>query len=420
MISKEQFLKYIKTFNKNPGEYTKEEIFEICYLHRELKSGKSWKELVEILGLNDEYPDSLRRKTLNEIKKKNPIVKPEEIEKRFNAFIGDETNIKDLDQQFEELYKEKTKVRDIWNAYRRGLREDARTESWQDRIVEAIEELNKNHPLRASITNHLTNNSNDLENEAVLLLSDLHIGVKFNSFYNNYNLEIAKERIHKLVLDTVKYCQNNKVKRLNVLGLGDNIHGIIHTNARIGQEFDLSQQIIFASELLAQALFDLQNAAPEVIYRSVVDNHSRAVAQKENNLESENFNRVIDYILENRLHGSKIVFKKDNLDIGIGLFTLMNGKKFMFVHGHQDNINSCFQNAVGATREFIDYFAMGHYHSNKLKEYQGMTVFANGSVCGTEQYALSKRLFGDASQRLIIFDGDDTIDIKINLQEKRK
>ena len=67
------------------------------------------------------------------------------------------------------------------------------------------------------------------------------------------------------------------LKKLNVLNLGDLIEGIINMNARVESEIDSSQQIIFASELLAEVLNKLQEAAPVITYRDVVDNHSRAI-----------------------------------------------------------------------------------------------------------------------------------------------
>lgn len=413
-ITKKDLLKYIASFNKAPGEYTRKEIFKIAYMHKQLDEGKSWKILNKTLQTDFSTPESLRNWTFNQTKDKTQK-ELNDIVKEFKEIVTNSQTLDVEQKEYIQSYKEKTQVRDLWNTYRRNLREDARTEAWQDRIIEAINNLNTNYPLQKSTGTYL-DFSNQLEGEAILLLSDLHIGVKCDNFYNKYNIEIAKERVNKLVKDTILYCRSNNIKRLTVLGLGDNIHGVIHTNARIEQEVDVAQQIIIASEIISQALYDLQEAAPEVIYRSVVDNHSRAIAQKEANLDSENFNLVIDFIIEQRLHESNIKIIKDNLDVGLGLFDLLNGKKFMFVHGHQDNVNSCFQNAVGATRQFIDYFAMGHYHSNKLKEFQGMTVFVNGSICGTEQYALGKRLFNNASQRLLIFKEDNIIDIKINLQ----
>ena len=249
------------------------------------------------------------------------------------------------------------------------------------------------------------------------MLSDLHIGVNCNNFYNTYNVSVATSRLEKVVADTIKYCTENNVETLNVINLGDMIHGLIHTNARIDQEIDTVDQIMVASELVATTLNNLQKAAPKIIYRSVIDNHSRAVADKHQAIESENFNKIMNWFLQERLKNTGIVFKFDNIDDGIGKFTLQNGKKVMFAHGHQDNINQAFQHFVGASKEFIDYVLLAHYHSEKAKTYNGIKVIVNGSIVGTEQYALSKRLFGTPSQTLLIFDGLNLLNISLDLSE---
>ena len=45
----------------------------------------------------------------------------------------------------------------------------------------------------------------------------------------------------------------------------------------------------------------------------------------------------------------------------------------------------------------------------------GAKVIINGCVCGVDQYAYSKRLFGKPEQTLLIFEGNDMIDVNINL-----
>ena len=93
----------------------------------------------------------------------------------------------------------------------------------------------------------------------------------------------------------------------------------------------------------------------------------------------------------------------------------MNGKKIVFAHGHEDSINRSFQAFIGAKREFIDYALLGHYHSAKMKSFNDFTVFVNGSIVGTEEYALSRRLFTKPQQVLLIFDDDNVINTTINL-----
>ena len=46
----------------------------------------------------------------------------------------------------------------------------------------------------------------------------------------------------------------------------------------------------------------------------------------------------------------------------------------------------------------------------------GAKVIVNGSICGTEGYAFSKRLFGEPEQTLLLFDGENLITFNINLK----
>ena len=50
-----------------------------------------------------------------------------------------------------------------------------------------------------------------------------------------------------------------------------------------------------------------------------------------------------------------------------------------------------------------------------MTAYQGVKVSINGSIVGTEEYALSKRLFNKPAQKLLIFEDSDVLDINIDL-----
>ena len=92
----------------------------------------------------------------------------------------------------------------------------------------------------------------------------------------------------------------------------------------------------------------------------------------------------------------------------------------MFAHGHQDSINSSWQNFIGMTREWIDYIVLAHYHNAKEKSYNGSIVFVNGSIVGTESYAFGRRLFSDPTQKLLIFNKTNSyIDINIDLADNK-
>ena len=136
-------------------------------------------------------------------------------------------------------------------------------------------------------------------------------------------------------------------------------------------------------------------------------------------IETENFSLIIDWYIKLRLKlsNSTIQFIDDNLDKGIGKFELLNGKKIMFAHGHLDSTITAMQHFMGATEEFIHYVLLAHEHSEKVKVYQNVKVITNGSLIGTETYALSKRLFNKPTQTLLIFDDDNVMNISIGLEK---
>lgn len=396
MLKLQEFQEYIDSFKKEKGQYTIDELMQIGVKFKQLPvRQRNWESLHQVLGVYGFTSNAYRQKVDKYIKKKNIILNPEvESEIYRNDYI------------------EQQKVRDWYNAYRRNIRQEVRIENLIDEIKKAADKF-KNIP----VVKYTKESSKELNKEAVLLLSDLHIGVECENYYNKYNKDIARERLNTLLKETIEYCRLNQVKTLHILNLGDMIQGLIHSNARIEQQMDVAEQIMIAGEYLSSFLNEIQRAAPVITYRSVFDNHSRAVADKNEHIEKEQFSRIIDWFIKERLAKTKIIFYENEIDGGIGDFYLANGKRTMFAHGHQDGRNNSVQNFIGLTKQWVDYIFLGHYHNPASKDFQGCKVFINGSIVGTESYSFGRRLFTKPSQKLLIFsDKTDTIqDIDISL-----
>lgn len=397
MITVEEFQTYIDSFHKEKGQYTIEELLQIGVMFKSLPVKKrNWASLHQLLGIYNFSAEAYRHRVERYIR-----CNPDKIEPNVEGDI------------FRNDYLEKQKVRDWYNAYRRDIRQESRIENLVDEIKLTVDKL-KNLP----VIRYESKDDVILDKEAVLLLSDLHIGVDCNNYYNSYNQNIAKERLEKLLKETIDYCRSNHVKKLNVLNLGDMIAGLIHTNARIEQQMDVAEQVMVAAEYISQFLNELQKGVPEVTYRSVYDNHSRLIANKNEHIEKEQLSKIIDWFIKERLKGTDILFYDNDIDGGIGTLTLNNGQKMIFAHGHQDGRNSSYQNFIGLTQQWVDYICLAHYHNPASKDFQGCKVFINGSIVGTEQYAFGKRLFTKPSQKLLIFrkDSKTVQDIDINLE----
>lgn len=413
-MTKKEFYDLCDQIKENHGfPLSEDDIYVIGEAHKTLpQHEKDWQEVVDITGWArsaEALRSYIARRQRHDGKlPPNPaLLSNRNIEEASTEMLSE-----NLDAQLSKLYIEKTKVRDTYNAYRRTLRDEARIESFKDTITSMVSQLNELPKLNTSTP------ISSGDTEAILMLSDLHIGVDCDNFYNKYNTKVAAARLDILANEVIKYCELHKVCRLSICDLGDSIAGLIHINARLEQELTTVEQVMTAAELLAQFLNKVQYAASEVYYRTVTDNHSRIVADKNQHIEKDNLGKIIVWYLTARLEGSRIKFKHDNIDDSLGKFDLLNKKTVIFAHGHLDTIDRSFQSFVGATREFVDYVLLGHYHSEKMKSFQGTKVYVNGSIVGTEQYALSKRLFSDPSQTLLIFntDNDNVINISIDLK----
>lgn len=395
----EEFIKYVGSFQKIRGEFTRDEIFEIGKMHKKVEPShkRSWAFVKDAVGWEGS-PDSLRMYINDRCKKELPV-------------NGQSSSEDPFEDELTKLYIEKTKYRDIRNSVNKSLRDEARIDNLKDIIKEEVAKL----PELPKIKYECNKEKSSKSVEAVLPIADLHLGAEFKNSYNEYNLDIAAERLNTLLNKTIKYCKEHHVHRLNVLNMGDMISGSIHVTLRIQNMEDAVSQTMKAAEMLAHFVNELQKVVPEVTYRSVSDNHSRITADKSQHIEKENLNRIIDWFIEERLKATEVMFMKDNLDIGIGKFRLNNGKVVFFAHGHEDKKATITQDMVGLTREFPDYILLAHYHNSAEHTFQGAKVFISGSIMGTDTYAYSHRLFSEPEQRLLVFEGTDLINIEIKL-----
>ena len=420
-MTKQEFIEYVDSFDKEPGEFTDDEVYAICVKFKtEVPLGeRNWTELQGMLGTKGRdgklrNGEALRCYCKGLQYKDGTIMHNEKM--LSGQTIGDMT-FPEFEEKTEELkrslYKQQVQTRDHMNAYRALLREDARVDLVKDMIKDGIKHLPK-------LEGEFVSTYETAEGtEAILLISDLHIGACIDNFYNKYNVDIARRRMRKVIVDTIESCKRLGVETLHVINLGDLVHGQIHTSARLLQEIDVIDQVTTASEIMAESLADLAKAIPHVVYRSCLDNHSRTMPNLKESIENENFGRIVDWYLQARLANVNIEFADDNLDANIGLIELNNEKLVVFAHGHQDSVNSVVQAYGAATKRHIDYVCLGHYHSTKMKTFLNSKVFINGSVMGTDEYAMSHRLFGTPEQTLLIFSGENLINITIGLDDIR-
>lgn len=398
-------------FNKRDNETELEYILRICSQKDVIGT---WDEVASILNenLNKNYGESAYRKKYQYYSALNSVATPQK-ENEINS-----EHIELLRQEQDNLYKQQVKTRDVLREYRSGLRDEARIENLFKCISEDTIRFNPVIRPYSGLDNGY--------NSAILCIGDWHCGDNVHNFYNDFNLEILESRVEKLCHKTIKYCQRNNIKTLNVVNLGDMIQNAIHTTCRVSNEMDAIDQVKQVSRLICQLLISLAEKIEQVTYRSVLDNHSRINMNYKEHIEKESFAKLIDWWLIDKIGYCNEKYKKefknpilmefDNIDDNIG-YMKINGKNIFFSHGHLGSQHTITQDLTFATGIIADIVILGHYHKDQTKNFQGKKVFFNGTLKGVDEYALKKRLFGAASQSLIVFDEDEVFDIPMEFKD---
>ena len=113
------------------------------------------------------------------------------------------------------------------------------------------------------------------ENEALLCVSDWHLGMVTDNIWNKYDIETCLDRVGVLYHKSKNYLRLNNVNKLHIMVLGDLINGAIHSTVRVASEENTCDQLIHASELLAELVNRLSHYVNEVHVYSTYGNHAR-------------------------------------------------------------------------------------------------------------------------------------------------
>lgn len=316
-----------------------------------------------------------------------------------------------IDKRENELYKAKVQASDAFREHRKLLRDESRIDRLKDFFIDAF--ASRKTP---DISIYEDKFVGDKSKHAILMVSDWHVGLKCDNYWNTCDLDVIKGRVEDMLNDTVRYCKLNNVGTIWIASLGDMISGSIHCSTRLAEELDSVEQSIFAAELLYKVIHALADFGFAVKYGSCVGNHDRKNKNFKEHIEKESFNKILDWYIEDKINNSEqdIEFISNEIDDGIGLFDI-DGDLFPFVHGHQDKLGTIISDLSTGLGIQPRGVLCAHWH-HKVTETKFKTkLFINGTLSGLDEYNKGRRFWTVPSQTLILLDGDNTIDIDINL-----
>ena len=312
----------------------------------------------------------------------------------------------DIEEKKRELEKAKIKLRDERIDYQKSIREDARRESFIELIERAMS-------INVEPFDYKPSPIIDSNEDMVVCLSDLHAGIEVQNWWNTYNTDILKQRLHNYLNEVCNIQKLHQCKICNVVLGGDQVSGLIHNNLRLQNNENVVEQLKIAVTYIGEFIYELQNWFEEINIYSVSGNHSRLSANKDDHLKGEELDDIIPFCLKLQFANNDKVHICDNIaqkiDSTIATFITRGGKRFYIVHGDKDSPSNVVKNLTLISGIKPDGIIMGHRHHNAFDTEHSVKIIQCGCVVGTDDYCVDKRISGEPEQCVFITSENRTV-----------
>ena len=346
------------------------------------------------LAYGQSYSSDVARRMFYGSKRTLELISAEEASK-----IDDVNILSELDEKMIELRKERQKFYDQRNAFNKIVRERSRQDELNEIIIDAIH--NGELPRLNYERNIIEPSSNDL----LVSLNDLHYGAVHSNYWNEYNSDIAKDMMANYLDRIINIADTHNSENCIVWENGDAISGAIHRSIQITNKENVIEQVMGASELIAEFIAELSKHFRTVKFVSVSGNHSRIDPNKDNALVDERLDDLIEWYIAARLQNF------ENIEIGAGekidstMYLIdIRGKNYCGIHGDFDGSASKVQSLQTMVGRPVYAVLSGHMHHNKVDEVQGVKTVMAGSFLGMDDYCVQKRIYGKPEQMVCVCD----------------
>lgn len=315
------------------------------------------------------------------------------VEEKQSSYLPDDY-LKEIDEKLLNFEKEKIKFQDQKRMMRNELRQLARLENLEEHAKSCIEAI---EPVSLPVVDKRTK-----VKEAMVVISDAHIGMEIDTQFNKYNKDIAKERLTELKQKTFEKVQKEDIGKLYIVSNGDQFEGHINVTARIEQEINVIEQITTFTSYLQDFTQDFLDMGIEVELLVIAGNHTRLLPNKNESLgTSENFERLIKVIMDKVFSKYPNYSSRDD-ENGI-LITKIGNEVIAHEHGDLTKSSTPIARLKELTGESITMLITGHLHRFFLKEYGNSLHVGVGCLGGLNNYAINGRFSGRPSQMILTF-----------------
>ena len=321
--------------------------------------------------------------------------------------IDDIDKVAEIKKALQELKAERIKIQTANLEYNANARAEARSDLFQERIVEAIgrlEPVKVKHIEISPISNKV----------GLLCLSDFHAGstyeVKglYGEIVNKYDFEIMKNRLWRLI--GMIEADDVVIDRLIVANLGDFFENVLRLSSLTKLREPVVDTVIKFSEFMAQWFVELQRrlGVPIEIV-TVGGNHDvNRILGQQPQLEEENLGKIVVEFLKLRLSQCPDIQVDDYTDIAVKTIGSMN---VMFAHGEDKDLTTTIEYFSNLYNMDADEIYAGHLHRPESKvigiaELGDRMVYRVGSICGCDSYSKQIRKSARPSVYFALYEKD--------------
>lgn len=242
--------------------------------------------------------------------------------------------------------------------------------------------------------------------DLVLVISDWHVGAVVNLTDNQYNHEIAKQRVESLTNKFMQAITTEKPANVLIVNIGDLIEGAqMRKNQAYSIDMTLGQQIHCAGELQTNLVMKLAMAFPQIkfTFTELEGNHDRFSPSKKDELPQDGISiigRTMLKLASANLDNLEVLEPENEYRFGVNTL----GHHLIFVHGDRDKLanNDILGKLSVYSSTPLDAVIGGHLHSIQIRE-QGHDRFVcqSGSLIGPSDYSDSLGVTSSPSQLMI-------------------
>lgn len=386
-----------------PGESEMRYIYRLGQAKNDGLLDLTWTELADIFNkeLRDDpseyYSESAYRKKFALMKQTREEFSDDTVD----------TSAEELIELRRELEKEKVKVRDERNEYRRLLREEARKENYIERFTNAIVEAGSTVSWLVFDTDEVKRENSDCD--LLIPLFDIHAGIQIDNYWNKYNGDVLRERLDHYCNRIIEIAERHNARDAFVI-CSELLSGCIHPLLRIENNQDLVDQFLMVTDYIGQFLITLSLHFEHIQVYVAPGNHSRMTPKKDENIEHENFDNLVIPFLQAKLQNYKnITCYTNDVEQGIAMFNVRN-THVCAVHGDKDSMHCVADNMRRMFRFAPDVILTGHRHTNALKTDYDVKIVQSGCLSGSDQYCVDKRLKNRPEQALCVISETEGLD----------